>query len=915
MVDKQLLEKFVVGLATDEEVEVCESFLKNSDEDSVHNCLLDTEIEGDSLLNSLGKAADDRMGPPDDAAEMKQVAERINHRIQQQLDSAEFLRYLNPAESADELGRIGPYRILEKIGAGGMGIVFKAEHAASGDRVALKLLNPLLATSSSATERFRRESKAVSKLDHLHVVKILEVGNDSGLPYFTMPLLRGQTLGSLLKSAGKLPWQRVRALLLQVLDGLRHAHEAGILHRDLKPENLWLDEQDRLVILDFGLARGATDSQDLTKTGDLLGTPRYMAPEQVQGQKLDRRADLFSLGAVAYEMLTGVSKFADENIFSTMMAVTQSAVQVDELVEADCPRPLAVLICQLLEKIPADRPDSVAEVQVQLEEMEHLATGPMIPQVQAKRRLNLLTFVSGFVAGAALVACAIIVYLKTDRGTLVLTADDGVALSSEQDQLTIRLIDSSQEYTVGLGENKLPSGAYEIVVSDVDSGTTFSAEHFVIRRGGKRMLEVAHENHGAGAADGIAQAPLNSASQSVGEMATRRKLLAVHKVCQQYRSTVGGWPNNLETLVECPSGMPQRMWKGPYLIDSDPLLDAWGTRLQYQTPTADRAIIISCGPDKEFGTEDDLFSDPAAAAQFQRQSQHGTFQVMVGPSLEHLEPVSISEALRLDSPDNNALYSLGPVDRLGNFRDSVLHRSRIRDLSLNFDESMLAAGGDDAVVRIWPWAKVVETGGDGLLSPLHLLPCRYPVRRVCWSPMANLLAVATVDPAAEQGQLLLWRVSQGECELVYQTQQVCEEICFAPDGARMGVQTESGIRILDLRHLEPRLLPNYGLNGTLTKKAWSPDGTHLVVNKRAGLSADESPSTVQMAVVWDIEKAAVVQQIPHARDAGYVIENGQPQIVALVEKTGGTTVKTWEIDSYTPVSEAELSAEAFFHAA
>ena len=204
------------------------------------------------------------------------------------------------------------YEILDELGRGGMAIVFKAREKQLEREVAIKVLPFSLAFDKEFVERFQREARTSAKLEHPSIIPIYRVGKSGRVIYFVMKFLRGKPLASVLAARGSLPPAEIRQVLVQVARALAYAHKGGIVHRDIKPDNIMFDEHGQAVVTDFGIAKAATGGK-LTGTGMSIGTPHYMSPEQARAQQLDGRSDIYSLGVVAYQCLTGSVPFDGED--------------------------------------------------------------------------------------------------------------------------------------------------------------------------------------------------------------------------------------------------------------------------------------------------------------------------------------------------------------------------------------------------------------------------------------------------------------------------------------------------------------------------------------------------------------------------------------------------------------------------
>jgi hypothetical protein len=265
---------------------------------------------------------------------------------------------LKPPQAADEIGRLGPYRVLKELGAGGMGMVFVAEDPQLRRLVALKVLK-----KAQDLQRFLREARATAAVKNDHIVTIFQVGQEGDIPYLAMELLRGESLEHWLQRGRQAGIPQVVRLGREMASGLAAAHAAGLVHRDIKPANTFLEmPHGRVKILDFGLARLLEDKERLTRLGDILGTPAYMAPEQARGEKVDPRCDLFSLGCVLYRLCVGQVAFPGKDVAETLEMVMTRDPPAPRQIKPNVPPPLSDLVMQLLAKKKGDRPASAAAV-------------------------------------------------------------------------------------------------------------------------------------------------------------------------------------------------------------------------------------------------------------------------------------------------------------------------------------------------------------------------------------------------------------------------------------------------------------------------------------------------------------------------------------------------------------------------
>ena len=491
MNDPSLLSKYLAGNASDEEVQRCETMLQESENLDDLICEIDGSPASDSLVETLRNLGNHctKYNPND--SNPKSLVEQIQSLVASPpIDQDDFDRILSPAESSDEIGRIAHYRVIEFIAGGGMGLVFKAEDSKLNRLVCIKVLNPSLAKNRGAVARFAREAKAAAKLRNTRITTVLEFGEHKELPFLVMELLEGQSLRDKINAEGKLSPAIARKLTIQIAEGLRYAHERGYLHRDIKPENIWVTPEGDIKLLDFGLARAFQETTNLTQSGTILGTPTYMSPEQVRGKELDARSDLFSVGTVLFEMLTGESPFGKSNLFSTMMSVANDSLTFPETTASNgTPDDLKQVIQSLLQKSPDQRVASADQLIEALKSDDGRVPG-LTTGTNNSGMNRISTGLLGAVAGACCLALAFLLYQLNDKGTLIVEADSSINVNIADEEVSIEDPQTGKKFKVTIGDHPLPSGVYQLQMKDESGQYTLSSEVIAIRRGEKQIVRV-----------------------------------------------------------------------------------------------------------------------------------------------------------------------------------------------------------------------------------------------------------------------------------------------------------------------------------------------------------------------------------------------------------------------------------------
>lgn len=297
----------------------------------------------------------------------------------------------------------GRFQIVEILGIGGMGAVYKAYDRDIDRMVALKCIRPELATNPEVVQRFTQELLLARQVAHKNIIRLYDLRDSGGLKFITMAYLEGRDLGSLMEERGKFPVPEAVDIIRQVCSGLAAAHAEGVVHRDLKPSNIMREKNGGVVVMDFGLARA--EHRDLmTKTGAIMGTFQYMSPEQAKGQRADARSDIFTVGVILYELLTGKTPYPSDSSIGSLLKRTQEAVVPPSTLDSGIPPALNAIVCKCLERDLTRRYQTMDEVLLDLEATQQGRIASQLPSRVAggsqKRWFLFMTVVAGLALAA-----------------------------------------------------------------------------------------------------------------------------------------------------------------------------------------------------------------------------------------------------------------------------------------------------------------------------------------------------------------------------------------------------------------------------------------------------------------------------------------------------------------------------------
>jgi serine/threonine protein kinase/tetratricopeptide (TPR) repeat protein len=313
-----------------------------------------------------------------------------------------------------EVGQVlgGRFEIQEMLGIGGMGAVYKAYDSDIDRVIALKCIRPELAKDPEITQRFTQELLLARQIAHKNVIRIFDVRDSGGLKFITMEYVDGRDLTSLVEAKGKLPSAESVSIMMQVCSGLACAHAEGVVHRDLKPSNIMVEPQGRVVVMDFGLARADSTGQ-MTQTGAVMGTYQYMSPEQAKGTKADARSDIFTVGIILYELLTGKTPYAAESALASLLKRTQEQAVPPSQIDPAIPRALSAIVARCLERDVAKRYQTAEDL---FNDLRAFQGGSTVSPASARVGKQMMWVTASFVLAGLITIAAIVKWSSLSRG-------------------------------------------------------------------------------------------------------------------------------------------------------------------------------------------------------------------------------------------------------------------------------------------------------------------------------------------------------------------------------------------------------------------------------------------------------------------------------------------------------------------
>jgi WD40 repeat protein len=806
-----------------------------------------------------------------------------------------LFRSPDPETDLEVGGEFGDYELLEEIASGGMGVVFKARQKSLNRVVALKTIRPLaLRPGDSAAQRFRIEAEAVARLDHPNIVPIFEMGEFAGYPFLSLKLIEGGDLERQIPRFKADP-RATAVLMAQVARAVHYAHLRGILHRDLKPSNILVDRRGRPYVTDFGLARCIESDSDLTHTGLILGTPSYMAPEQVSGPRneVTTAADVYGLGAVLYTMIAGRPPFQADSVYETLQQVREKEPIPPGAGDQTVDRDLEAICLKCLEKDPARRYASSELLAMDLEHWavgEPIAARPAGPAERAWRWYRRNRLVARLWAGVALLLLAVpiimVVLFFRQRGL----ADE--ANSAAQKERGARMLADARAEDI----------RWRLVRMNVANGV--------------RLME---QGDTTGALPWFAEALSFDRDDPAAASTHRLRLGILLSQCPDLDGVFAhGRPILWATLAPdgrrlatASSDGSARLWD---LESGDPIAelphDGPVNRVAFRKD-GDRLLTASDDGSVRLWDRDGGRSGPTL------RLPHGSPVRIAGFLADGRRVVSggFDGTIRLWNADDGS--PMGPAQRLG---------SSLLDLAVSPEGTRVATGTAAGQARIW------RLKGDRLVGAAPL-PHAGAVRRVAFSPDGTRIATACHDgtariwdvtigdpltaplahspnrrlasaefsadgkrlvTASDDGTARIWNARTGTLlgskDAVMSHSIGIVEASFSPDGARVVTAGSDGTaRIWDAATAGP-LSPPFYHGGSLTLARFTPEGDQVLT-----VGTD---STARLWNVTDIGGSAVAVE-----DAGGIRQAVfDPQGRRFATAGADGTARVWDAKSGEPVT-------------
>jgi eukaryotic-like serine/threonine-protein kinase len=701
-------------------------------------------------------------------------------------DAVVHFDFLAPAQAADELGRLGSYRVLKLLGAGGMGVVFLADDPRLKRRIALKVIKPQLVKRREVHERFMREAQAVARVEHDNIVTIFQVDEDRGVPFLAMPLLRGESLEQRLKrTRGPLPMDETLRLAREIASGLAAAHDHGLVHRDIKPGNIFLSVvhrpsstddsvtlnqndppkpapndhgQSKVKILDFGLARAMqSDEAGLSHQGQIIGTPAYMAPEQGRGQPVDHRADLFSLGCVLYRMTTGKAAFRGADFVSLLLSVAMDAPPPARELNPAVPPALVRLIDRLLAKNAEDRPPSAHAVVKAIEAIERERAEARRPK--ASRRA-LLIGTTAVLFAALLLGASLAWWLKRapvhpqeKPGEITFVFDEpGVQLALQRNDEAEKIIDLKDSL-----KQTLPPGTYRLRPTVRKEGRELVPAELNVKPGETRTItlrlvgQIAKVGSFGRAVKGVAASPKKDDPTIVASSLDEHTVLGVWD----------GKSDDVKFPVrdDKEADTYQSMSSIAFAPDATHAATAGGNK---QSP--DNSIHVW------------LINQPRPKLLY-RLRGHGVqvYGVAYAPDGKHL----------ISGADGGEVF-IWNLNKFGERFSLEGHTDIVKGVAFSADSKRALTGGSDKLAIVWN----AETGKK--IQPLQH-PDQVQVLAVAFGPGATEATTAGSD-----GLIRIWDLKSDKIRELTGHQGGVKSVVVSPDGKRLLSGGEDGtIRLWD----------------------------------------------------------------------------------------------------------------------